>query len=187
MKKIYITGGDNCYCGECGGLCDRHIMLVDTVEKTIEYLPMVFGETCLGQFCTSRILLADEWADWVIERITFGGKKWIAKNTQTGETMPVIVKNSKWGKDGEYGTIGCTWGGEKTETDGYVAYALTNRGDGSTPTGWTLIYRKEVPTETKEEDWNPNFKYNPYGMEPSLEEIVAETANDKLVYSDDLL
>jgi len=49
MKKIYITGGDNCYCCECGGLCDRTVMEIDTERKTLKYID---GRgLCLGKYC----------------------------------------------------------------------------------------------------------------------------------------
>lgn len=111
--KIYITGGDNCYCGACGGVCDRLVMLVDKGTKTLRYLPIVGGETCLGKYCTHDIQLKDEWSDWVITRVTFGGNKWQAINRVTGDIIPVVVKNQKWGKDGEYGSFGSSFFGER--------------------------------------------------------------------------
>lgn len=112
MDKIryIITGGDNGYCGKCGGLGDRMLLKVNDTKKT--YQAYYFFEGCLGGWC------------WVEQHFDDGmtlvrGKKWQGDFTkmwrgniykmwriENGEVMeeyPVVVKGNKYGKDGEFG------------------------------------------------------------------------------------
>lgn len=110
MKKIIITGGDNCYCCHCGGVADRLVMELDTDAKTLRYIDM--SGFCLGKYCWRTGVLADGTE-------LFKGYDNKVRAFRNGEEIPVSVRHSKWGKDGEYGSYGSSFwtdlkGGEET-------------------------------------------------------------------------
>ena len=115
MKKIYIAGGDNCCCAICGGLCDRFVVAVDTTKKTLSLA--CEHEFCLGGTCWMDRSMCGEYEGWTLKRESNFGKagwwyKYYAENEETGEKIPVTVKDKKWGKDGEYGSFGFSYGGK---------------------------------------------------------------------------
>lgn len=131
--RFVFTGGDNCYCGECGGVCDRRLMLIDKENKVLHYLP--FSETCLGKWCWylhgNRIRLQGDWADWYVERrddtkIVRGKLRTVSKYVITNGDIeyPVSITTNKWGKDGEYGKYGSI--GKETEKGFYDLEAYRN-------------------------------------------------------------
>ena len=138
MRKVYITGGDNCYCCECGGVCDRLAILVDTEKKTLEYLPC--PEMCRGKWCWFRqgyrhYMRGNRWAGWYIER-RGSDRHPLYIFTDGATELPVVVKKNKWGKDGEYGN----WGiarriGEEWVLVSYETYSSDN----PERTGWKFI------------------------------------------------
>lgn len=96
-KKIIIDGGDNCYCCRCGGVADRSVLEEDTVAKTLRYID---GRgICLGKYC---------WHDYTCDDGTELKKLWTGRPRayRDGVELPCVVRNNKWGKDGEYGTRG---------------------------------------------------------------------------------
>lgn len=118
MKRYCLTGGDNCCCGRCGGLCDRSILEIDDDEKTIKGIDG--WEICLGKWCWHSIPLGD---GWFLKRYgkrkvygglatdeveTYGGNKlylvYIDEQGNETERRKVVVKGQKWGKDGEFKT-----------------------------------------------------------------------------------
>lgn len=158
MIKIVITGGDNCYCCECGGICDRLVMEEDTTAKTLRYID---GKgVCMGKYCWC----AHECDDGTELRRDWNGKTHAYRN---GEELPCVVRNNKWGKDGDYRTRGtsiCTsteewksgrvalmdWKSADAEREYWAQYDRADyneyRANGwkdmrefMTPTGWTLI------------------------------------------------
>ena len=100
MKKIIITGGDNGYCGRCGGLCDRLVMECDTDKKTLRYIDG--AGLCLGKFCWhehicsdgTKLVRDDVWR-------ARGGVRVRVRAYRDGVEIPCVVKNRKWGKDGD--------------------------------------------------------------------------------------
>lgn len=95
MKKIIITGGDNGYCCYCGGVCDRVVMEEDTDAKTLKYIDT--EGLCLGKFCWHETTLKDGTElrrDWGTGKV---------RAYRNGVEIPCVVRNQKWGKDGEYG------------------------------------------------------------------------------------
>lgn len=124
MKKIYITGGDNCYCCECGGLCDRTVMEIDTERKTLKYID---GRgLCLGKHCWRHYTCED---GTELER-EYTGKVRAYRN---GVEIPCVVKNNKWGKDGEFGNWGiCRKLGGEFVLVSYETYTSEN----PERTGW---------------------------------------------------
>lgn len=124
MKKIYITGGDNCYCCECGGLCDRVVMEIDTERKTLKYID---GHgLCLGKYCWRHFVCED---GTELER-DYTGKVRAYRN---GVELPCVVKNSKWGKDGEFGS----WGICRKIDDEFVLVSYeTYTAENPKLTGW---------------------------------------------------
>lgn len=128
MKKIIIDGGDNGYCCRCGGLCDRCILEEDTDAKTLKYID---GKgICLGKHCLRWHICEDGTElrrDW-------NGKVRAYRN---GEELPCVVRNNKWGKDGEFGTRGTSFGASREDYEsGRVALRDYKT---ETPTGWTLL------------------------------------------------
>lgn len=108
--RYIITGGDNGYCGKCGGLGDRILLRVDDTNKT--YKAYYFAPSCLGKWCWLEQKLADGMTlvrgnKWQGEFTKMWGgntyKMWRIKDGQVVEEYPVIVKNNKYGKDGEFG------------------------------------------------------------------------------------
>lgn len=162
MIKIVITGGDNCYCCECGGVCDRLIMEEDTTAKTLRYID---GKgVCLGKYCWCGHECDDgteltKWRD--------GVRAWRGGANIAGNEVKCVVRNNKWGKDGEYGTRGTSicasteewksgrvalmdWKSADAEREYWAQYDRADyneyRANGwkdmrefMTPTGWTLI------------------------------------------------
>lgn len=152
MKKIVITGGDNCYCCECGGRCDRLVMEEDSEEKTLKYID--HREHCLGRYC------------WSVRSCNDGTelRQWCGKVRafRNGVELPCAVRNNKWGKDGDYGTRGSTffataeeleayrkgealplksWRSDEAEEDYYKkleAGERVKRSDYAVATGWSL-------------------------------------------------
>lgn len=154
MKKIIITGGDNCYCCDCGGRCDRLVMEEDSEKKTLKYID--YKELCLGRYC---------WCTHFCNDGTYL-KQWHGKVTafREDEELPCVVRNNKWGKDGEFGTRGSTffataeeveayrergealplrdWKSDEAEEEYYEkreAGEDVNRNDYAVATGWSLI------------------------------------------------
>lgn len=108
--RYIITGGDNGYCGRCGGLCDRALLQVDDERQT--YKAYYFFEGCLGKWCWLEqkfddgltLVRGKKWQGDFTKM--WGGniyKMWRIKDGQVLEEYPVIVKNNKYGKDGEFG------------------------------------------------------------------------------------
>lgn len=125
MKKIVIDGGDNCYCCACGGLCDRCVLEEDTTAKTLKYID---GKgLCLGKYCF--------WVH-ICEDGTELRRDWNGKvhAYRDGEELPCVVRNNKWGKDGEFGTRGTSYGA--TREEGRV---VLRDYETETPTGWALL------------------------------------------------
>lgn len=96
MRKIVLTGGDNCYCVQCGQICDRLVMEIDEENKVLRYIDD--GEFCLGKWC---------WRDHVCEDGTILCNRWGEHYAlRNGVKMPFVAKKNKWGKDGEFGIYG---------------------------------------------------------------------------------
>lgn len=130
MIKIIIDGGDNGYCCNCGGLCDRHVLEEDTSAKTLKYID---GKgMCLGKHC----MFAHVCDDGTELRHDWNGKLHAYRN---GEELPCVVRGNKWGKDCEFGTRGTTYGASVEEYEsGRVALRDYTTGK---PTGWALIVK----------------------------------------------
>lgn len=161
MVKIIITGGDNCFCCACGGVCDRLVMEEDTKAKTLKYID---GRgLCLGQYCTRCYTCEDG------TELRRDGSKWRAY--RNGEELPCAVRGSKWGKDCEYrgrGVATCAsteewksgrvalldWKSAEEEREYWAQYENYNELQQSgkwrgmeefmRPTGWTLITEHEI-------------------------------------------
>ena len=107
MIKIIITGGDNCYCCRCGGICDRAVMEIDTEKKTLRYID---GHgLCLGKYCWSKYVCDD---GTILERHDVWSRHGVRVRVRAyrdGVELPCVVKHSKWGKDGEYGSYGSSF------------------------------------------------------------------------------
>lgn len=135
MKKIVITGGDNGYCCACGGLCDRVVMEEDTKAKTLKYID---GHgLCLGRYCWGAYRCDDgtELTKWRAKVRAWRGDG--GANIE-GNEIECVVRGNKWGKDGEYGTRGSSFGATREEwASGRVAL---RDGEGKA-TGWTLIVK----------------------------------------------
>ena len=108
--RYIITGGDNGYCGRCGGLGDRALLQVDDKKHT--YKAYYFFEGCLGKWCWLEqkfddgltLVRGKKWQGDFTKM--WGGniyKMWRIKDGQVVEEYPVVVKNNKYGKDGEFG------------------------------------------------------------------------------------
>ena len=109
MKKIIITGGDNSYCCYCGGVGDRAVMEEDTDAKTLKYIHG--GELCLGKYCWREMTLEDGTElrrDWGTGKV---------RAYRNGVELPCVVRNQKWGKDGEFGKRGNAWAKRKDGED----------------------------------------------------------------------
>ncbi len=109
MLKFYITGGDNCYCPRCGGLCDRYVLCVDTEAKTLECVSNGF---CLGKRCGDWHCLTGSLEGWSLHRefaVSKAGhsvERWMVVDKDGQEVAKAVVKGNKWGKDGEFGEYG---------------------------------------------------------------------------------
>lgn len=139
MKKIVITGGDNGYCCRCGGLCDRVVMEEDTDAKTLKYID---GRgLCLGCYCW-RAYTCEDGTELVRElRYTRSGVRAKVRAYRNGEELPCVVRNNKWGKDGEFGARGCAW---RKREEGANYWVLIDRADWDEQkkeTGWKLLAR----------------------------------------------
>lgn len=112
MKKIIIDGGDNCYCCACGGVCDRRVLEEDTDAKTLKYID---GRgLCLGKYCM-RVYVCDDGTEL---RRDWNNK---IRAYRDGVELPCVVRNQKWGKDGEYGkTRGMSLGASASEFESGV-------------------------------------------------------------------
>ena len=111
IMRYIITGGDNGYCCRCGGLCDRVILEVDDDKKTYKVVDEGEG-VCLGRWCWHARPCG---GGWFLKRYStfngaefecYGGQKYylvhVDENGNETEKRKVIVKNQKWGKDGEF-------------------------------------------------------------------------------------
>lgn len=134
MKKIVIDGGDNGYCCACGGLGDRCILEEDTSAKTLKYID---GRgVCLGARCWHDIECADGTRIVGERSYTRHGLRLKLHAERNGEVLPCAVRNNKWGKDGEYGTRGTSYGASRDAESGRVALRDYET---EAPTGWTLL------------------------------------------------
>lgn len=108
--RFVITGGDNGYCGSCGGLGDRMLLKVDDRKK--EYKAYYFFRGCLGKWCWREqefmdgltLVRGKKWQGDFTKM--WGGniyKMWEIKNGEVIKEYPVTVKGKKYGKDGEFG------------------------------------------------------------------------------------
>ena len=108
--RYVITGGDNGYCCRCGGLCDRALLKINDEDKT--YQAYYFFDGCLGKWCWLEQKFSDgmtlvrgkKWQGDFAKM--WGGniyKMWRIENGEVLEEYPVVVKNNKYGKDGEFG------------------------------------------------------------------------------------
>lgn len=150
MKKLLITGGDNCYCCICGKNGDRLPVLIDTKAKTMEYLPCVGDEFCLGAICrlNDPIIFKGAWAGWKLERIdklcrTRGyipQHKTTYKFSNGIDEIKVQPKGNKWGKDGEFPGFGVML--DRIETNDKIIYELVDKYESPKKTGWKFIIRK---------------------------------------------
>lgn len=108
--RFVITGGDNCYCGRCGGACDRVLLEIDDEKKTYKGV----AELCLGKWCWRELPIGN---GWVLKRFEKCGEgefeSWggnlhrlvhIDKDGRETDRRKVVVKNNKWGKDCEFKT-----------------------------------------------------------------------------------
>lgn len=108
--RYIITGGDNGYCSRCGGLGDRALLQVDDEKQT--YKAYYFFKGCLGKWCWLEqkfddgltLVRGKKWQGDFTKM--WGGniyKMWRIEDGKVVEEYPVIVKNNKYGKDGEFG------------------------------------------------------------------------------------
>lgn len=109
--RYVFTGGDNVYCGRCGGLGDRVLLRIDDENKT--YKAYYNAPSCLGKYCWYRqdlyggvtivrgILIDGElYRDVLKPR---NNKIYILEDGGNKQTYTkVTVKNNKYGKDGEF-------------------------------------------------------------------------------------
>lgn len=138
MTRYVMTGGDNGYCCQCGGLCDRVILAIDDEKKTYSGIDGGNG-FCLGKYCWR----ATPCGDFLLKRYKkvkvyggvatdeiecYGGDRlYLVKLDADGneiEKHKVVVKGQKWGKDGEYKT----WRGGKIVWDKVQNYKFLGWG-----------------------------------------------------------
>ena len=110
--RYVITGGDNGYCCKCGGLCDRALLEIDDEHKT--YRGINGCDICLGKWCWRILPVGNGWflkkyAKFKGEEVeSWGGNiiklVYIDDNGDELASEKVVVKNNKWGKDGEFKT-----------------------------------------------------------------------------------
>lgn len=124
-KRYIMTGGDNGYCCECGGLCDRVILEVDDKAKAYKVLDCGEG-FCLGKYCwiekklnngmhiVHGYAMENEKGKRFLPVLGRRGKRkslrlmteeeymaWREDPADTG--IKVTIKGNKYGKDGEFG------------------------------------------------------------------------------------
>lgn len=114
--RYIITGGDNGYCARCGGLGDRVLLRVDDEDRS--YKMFYRAPSCLGKHCWREQelyggraivrgkLVKDEQGERIVYQWLDPSKNkiYIVQTNGTElEYIPVVVKNNKYGKDGEFG------------------------------------------------------------------------------------
>lgn len=133
MKRYVLTGGDNGYCCQCGGLCDRCVLEIDDDKKTFRGVGTTDG-VCLGKWCWRSIPFGGGWFLKRYEKMecgefeSYGGNRYylvyIDEQGNEKERRKVVVKGQKWGKDGEFKT----WRGGKMVWDKIQNYKFEGWG-----------------------------------------------------------